>query len=68
MAYKRKYRKGSPIINIQELCDLLEAGEYVFWCNKPQHPSWILSMQLRMLLHCIRRRDVLYRAERIQQS
>jgi hypothetical protein len=68
MAYKRKYKKGSPIVNIQELADILEAGEYVFWYNKPISPRWVINMQLLMLLHCIRRRDVLYRAERIQQS
>lgn len=52
---KRKFSKGPPIIHPMDLFDELMRGNYVYWHNKPQHPSWMTSMQFNSLMNAARR-------------
>lgn len=49
----KKYRPGAPFLTFFELLRWLESGGWVYWPNRtrPVHPSVILSLQCRFLLH-----------------
>lgn len=46
---QRKYIKGRPLDFIDAVT-AAKAGLYVFERHKPQHPGWILSYPVRLLL------------------
>ena len=61
MAYKRKYRKGSKILSLDELA----RQEFVYFFDKITHRGWFLSWQFRLAQSYIER-GWLYYAEKIE--
>lgn len=55
MSKPTKFTKGERIETIHELLDLLTAGKWVYYGNRPKHPSVILSMTALTLLDAIKR-------------
>lgn len=49
----KMYRKGKLVTDLITLWELLDNGHWVFWKDKPVHPSIISSMQLRTVAHAI---------------
>lgn len=47
--YVRKFKKGKVITSMNELDMLMDAKEFVYWNNKPCHPSWLGSMTFHTL-------------------
>lgn len=47
---KRIYKPGATIRRMDSLCKILFQGEYVYLRDRPIHPSWVISMQLRTVL------------------
>ncbi len=52
--YVRKYKKGHRITGMTELDMCFDAGEYIYWNHKPQHPSWLMSMQYNSLKNAVK--------------
>lgn len=51
---KRMYRRGRRL-TLNGLTDAVIGGDYVFFFDRPCHPSWVVSMRLRTLAwHCRR--------------
>ena len=48
-ATKNKYRKGGYLKTMASVSKWLDGGNWIFWNHKPQHPSWIGSMQYRVI-------------------
>ena len=44
------FTRGPIIRSVPALVRLLEAGEWVYWNCKPQHPAWMISQQLQTLV------------------
>ena len=61
MSYKRKYRKGSKILSLDELA----RQEFVYFFDKITHRGWFLSWQFRLAQSYIER-GWLYYAEKIE--
>jgi len=49
-ARQRMYRRGPEITSIEELVREIEDQRYVFYHDRPNHPSWLRSMQLHVLI------------------
>ncbi len=62
MAYKRKYRKGSRILSLDELVK----QEVVYFYDKITHRGWFLSWQFRLAQKYVER-GCLYYAEKIER-
>ena len=52
---QNKYRPGPKIRDMAELSAHLDAGRYVYWNHKPQHPSWLASMTYHTLRGAVRK-------------
>ena len=61
MSYKRKYRKGSKILSLDELAK----QEFVYFFDKITHRGWFTSWQFRLAQSYIER-GWLYQAEKIE--
>ena len=46
---KLKFSKGSKIQNLQELVDALQVGLWIYWKNRPKHPTVLWNMKLNTL-------------------
>lgn len=57
-----KYKKGIEYDNIQELSNDLMSGKYVYWIDRPKHPSILQNMSLRTLLMALKS-GMIYKAE-----
>jgi hypothetical protein len=51
---QRMYKKGELITDIADLVREIEANRYVIYHDRPNHPAWISSMQLRVLIGQVR--------------
>jgi hypothetical protein len=49
MAREKMYQKGEPYQNILYVITDIEAGKWIFWKDKPLHPSIIDNMALRVV-------------------
>ena len=49
MSTERKFLPGAVIRTMCDLLGRLDRAEYVFVRHKPQHPSWLSSLQLNHL-------------------
>lgn len=54
MARVNKFRKGYKITDIHELVNQILAGHWVYWNHKPQHPSFLGSMNLYTLNNAVK--------------
>jgi hypothetical protein len=45
----KKFSRGEKL-SVQEALEHIAAGRWVYWQNKPQHPSWLGSMQFLTLV------------------
>ena len=50
---KNKYRKGFVIYRLDELWEMLDNGQWVYWRDRPKHPGFIMSMPFRVLAKAI---------------
>jgi CRISPR/Cas system CMR-associated protein Cmr5 small subunit len=48
-----KYKIGLPYTDIKSLIQDLIDGKYVYYCNRPKHPSIIKNMTLQTILSFI---------------
>lgn len=55
MSRQRKYTPGEPITDMGQLATEIAARRYVYWRDKPMHPSWLGSMRFNVLAGFIRR-------------
>lgn len=46
---KRKFCQGRQLRTFAEVARALDKGEWIYWWHKPQHPSWMISMQANSL-------------------
>lgn len=60
MARIKKYERGDRL-SFVDLNDALSQHEYVFWSERPCHPSFIMSMKYNTVSGLCRR-GVFYRA------
>ena len=51
MSRPRKYQKGRKLCGIHDLVTQIAARRYVFWRDRPCHPSWLVSVQLQTPIH-----------------
>ena len=51
---KNKYRKGYTIFGVGDLVALLMTGKWVYLNHKVYHPSFVISMQLRYVIRCMK--------------
>jgi hypothetical protein len=49
MARQKKFKRGRVVSSTTKLVRLVEAGNWIYWNHKPQHPKVIASMTLRTL-------------------
>ena len=54
MPRKTKYVKGEPICDLDQFVSILDAGQWVYWCDRPKHPGFLASMRLRVLQGAVR--------------
>lgn len=47
----KKYQLGPQIKDLARLCEILDAGDYVMYMNKPLHPGFVSSWPLRVVRH-----------------
>jgi len=47
---ENKYKKGKPYTDIQSLVNDLSKEKYVFFVNKPKHPSIMKNMTLKTIM------------------
>jgi len=57
-----KFTKGRRIDSLADLESVLKNEFWVYWNDRPKHPSWIWNMQLRTLSMAVIR-GILYVAE-----
>lgn len=48
-----KFRQGAVIKTMAVLVKELDAGRWIYWNHKPQHPGWIISMTYRTLRQAV---------------
>lgn len=51
---KRKFRKGEKIFDPVDALEAILSGKYLFWQDKPQHPGWMISMQLANIVGAVK--------------
>ena len=56
---KKKFTKGRKIDSIADLVFVLQNGIWVYWEDRPKHPSILWNMQLRTLRDAVAR-GILY--------
>ncbi len=49
MPRQKIYFKGDNFSNFEGLIIWMREGNWVFWRDKPYHPSWIMNWQVRYL-------------------
>lgn len=47
---KRKYRKGDPFQNVEELVRWINSGNWLYWRDVPKHFSIIQNMSFGMVI------------------
>jgi len=47
---KNKYTEGPKICSIEALVSYIKAGEWIYLCGRPKHPSFFEHMQLKTLM------------------
>jgi hypothetical protein len=57
MARQGKFSPGNEIRDIYELISLLKDGRWIYWQDRPKHPSFLLSMQLNALISRVGQRS-----------
>lgn len=55
MSKRRKFKKGPPVRDPLVAIGFILGGNYLYWNNKPQHPSWLASMQVQSIKHAAQR-------------
>jgi len=60
-----KFTKGRRIDGLEDLIVLLQCGNWIYWNDRPKHPSWLWNIQLRTLRLAVNA-GILYVAERRQ--
>lgn len=55
MARKNKFEQGPVLRDPLVVFSFILAGRYLYWNDKPQHPSWLGSMQINTIAHSARR-------------
>jgi len=58
-----KFTKGRRIGSLADLESVLKNEFWVYWNDRPKHPSWLWSMQLRTLSNAVTK-GILYVAIR----
>jgi len=48
-----KFTKGRRIDGLEDLVVQLQCGNWVYWNDRPKHPSWLWNMQLRTLRNAV---------------
>ena len=57
------FKKGNQITSVDHLSSLLDQNKWIYWIDRPKHPSILLSMQLRTILKALKA-GILYEAIR----
>jgi hypothetical protein len=60
---QNKYRMGGLIRSMDEVVAEVKAGRYIYLRHKPQHPGWVLSLQLKTLLDNLDRHEIRFAVE-----
>lgn len=69
MGYKRKYKKGEEIKNLNELSKIIKTGASHVWLfNKPYHIGWLISMQFRLVQTYVERHMMFYAVKTEEES
>jgi hypothetical protein len=55
MSRKRKFRPGDAIKDLHELVARCQRGEWIYWYQRPKHPSLLLHQQITTAIGLIRR-------------
>ena len=50
----KMFRKGAPVPDVAAVGRALEEGRWLYWHDRPKHPSIIVSMQFRTVLGALR--------------
>ena len=52
--HRKKFKPGRLIRTLGRLCAMLEAGAWIYWRHKPQHPGWIEGIPIRALRNAMK--------------
>lgn len=55
MGRRNRFEQGAIIRDPIIVLSHAIAGRYIYWNHKPQHPSWICSMQINTIIGAARR-------------
>lgn len=59
---RAKYRKGAPINNLIDVLIEIAAGRFMYWSERPIHPSFVDSMTIRTVRRAVAR-GIVFKAE-----
>lgn len=52
---KHKFRPGRTIRTLTDAVRRIDKGEWIYFNHKPQHPGWMLSVQLQTIRASVQR-------------
>jgi len=52
---KRMYQRGVAIADMNDLADQIRQGRYMYWLDKPMHPSFVNNMTMNTVRGAIAR-------------
>lgn len=50
---ERKYGKGGQIKTLEEFSEWIAEGKWIFWHDRPKHPSILANQQYRVIIELI---------------